>query len=229
MRRQDVGVDAKQLLADAAWLRRLASALAGEADADDVVQESWIAVWRKQPESDRPLRPWLAKVARDIVGMRHRSDRRRLNREARVVDDREVEPPDAMLERVRLQRVLADLVLALAEPYRSTIVACFFEGKSAAQIARELAIPDATVRARVREGLARLRAGLDRETGTRKAWAALFLRGGARVAKPTKALAVIIALLVALLLGSVAMIVHRGDPDRVSSTALPSVVRDAPG
>lgn len=222
-------MDAKQLLADAAWLRRLASALAGEADADDVVQESWIAVWRKQPESDRPLRPWLAKVARDIVGMRHRSDRRRLNREARVVDDREVEPPDAMLERVRLQRVLADLVLALAEPYRSTIVACFFEGKSAAQIARELAIPDATVRARVREGLARLRAGLDRETGTRKAWAALFLRGGARVAKPTKALAVIIALLVALLLGSVAMIVHRGDPDRVSSTALPSVVRDAPG
>ncbi|HEY6034001.1 MAG TPA: sigma-70 family RNA polymerase sigma factor, partial [Kofleriaceae bacterium] len=223
-------MDAKQLLADAAWLRRLASALAGESDADDVVQESWIAAWRKQPDGDRPLRPWLAKVARDVVGMRRRGERRRLARDAQLVDDREVEAPDAMLERVRLHRILADLVLALAEPYRSTIVACFFEGKSAAQLARELGIPDATVRARVREGLARLRTGLDRETGTRKAWAALVLRGGARVAKPTKALAVIVALLVALLIGSVALAVRsRSESDGASSTATAATPRDAPG
>ena len=223
-------MDAKELLADAAWLRRLASALVGESEADDVVQESWIAAWRKQPAGERPLRPWLAKVARDVVGMRRRGERRRLAREAQLAEEREVERPDAMLERVRLHRVLADLVLALAEPYRSTIVACFFEDKTAAQIARERGIPDATVRARVREGLARLRAGLDRETGTRKAWAALFLRGGARVAKPTKTMAVIVGLLVALLLASIALVVRfRGESRGASSTASATTPRDAPG
>ncbi|MEP6865785.1 MAG: sigma-70 family RNA polymerase sigma factor [Deltaproteobacteria bacterium] len=215
-------MDAKQLLADAAWLRRLASALAGESEADDVVQESWIAAWRKQPDTERPLRPWLAKVAHDVVAMRRRGDQRRRVREARLVEAREVETPDAMLERVRLQRVLADLVLELAEPYRSAIVARFFEGKSAAQVSRELGIPDATVRARIREGLARLRAGLDRETGGGKAWAALFLRGGIRVAKPTKAILVIVALIIALLAGSVALIVRRDPAPPRSASAGPS-------
>ena len=38
-------VTAEQLLADAAWLKRLAITLAGdETDADDLVQESWISV-----------------------------------------------------------------------------------------------------------------------------------------------------------------------------------------
>lgn len=203
-------MDAEHLLADAAWLRRLASSLAGEGDADDLVQESWLAAWRKQPAGDRPLRPWLAKVVRDLAAMRRRGDRRRLVRELAAIDDREAPTPDAMLEQVRLHRLLADLVLALAEPYRSTIVARFFEGKSAADIARKLGIPDATVRARVREGLSRLRAELDRETGDRKAWAAVALRGGFHVAKSSKVVWIVAALIIGLLLGGGSFIVHRG-------------------
>jgi RNA polymerase sigma factor (sigma-70 family) len=191
--RQDQYVDAKQLLADAAWLRRLASSLVGESDADDVVQESWIAAWRKRPDEDRPIRPWLARVVRDLAAMRRRSEQRRHMREARLEDDRESPTPDAMLEQVRLHRLLADLVLGLAEPYRSTIVARFFEGKSSAEIARQAGIPNATVRARLREGLARLRAGLDRETGERKVWAVAFLRGGINLAKPAKLVAIVVA------------------------------------
>lgn len=208
-------MDAKQLLADAAWLRRLASSLAGEADADDVVQESWIAAWRKQPDEGRPLRPWLSRVARDLAAMRRRSERRRLAREAAIEPDRESQTPDAMLEQVRLHRLLADLVLGLAEPYRSTIVARFFEGASSAEIARQLNIPDATVRARLREGLARLRAGLDNETGDRKAWAAVFLRGGINMAKPIKLLAIVVAIAIALLVaGIVLVLVHQPARDR---------------
>ncbi len=53
---------AEQLLADAAWLKRLAVSLAGnEVDADDLVQESWIAAWKRKPDTERPLRPWLSK------------------------------------------------------------------------------------------------------------------------------------------------------------------------
>ena len=53
--RQDQGVaaelDPEALLAEAAWLKRLAVTLAGDADdADDLVQESWIAAWRRSPD-----------------------------------------------------------------------------------------------------------------------------------------------------------------------------------
>jgi len=204
-------VNAEQLLADAAWLRRLAASLAGNAaDADDLVQESWIAVWRRRPEADRSLRPWLAKVVRDVAGMTRRSERRRVAREQAAVDPREVVSPAAMLEQVRLHRLLADLVLALAEPFRSAIVARYVEGRSAADIARSEGIPDSTVRARLREGLARLRAALDRETGERKAWAPAvlaFARGGIKVATPTKTIAAILAALIALLLIGAGMLV----------------------
>lgn len=219
-------MDAKQLLADAAWLRRLASSLAGDADADDVVQESWIAAWRKQPGDDRPLGPWLARVARDLAAMRRRSERRRIAREAAIEDDRQSPTPDAMLEQVRLHRLLADLVLGLAEPYRSTIVARFFEDKSSAEIARQLNIPDATVRARLREGLVRLRAGLDKETGGRKAWAAAVLRGGIKVAKPVKLIAVVVALAIALLVASLALVIRREVQTKESAEAAPTAVRD---
>ena len=162
---------AEQLLADAAWLKRLALTLATDRDeADDLVQESWIAAWERQPTMERSLRPWLAKVVRDLAAMRRRSRQRREVRESSVLV---VEPsaPDALLAQMRLHQLIVALVLELEEPFRATILARFVEGRSAAAIARSLGIPASTVRARQREGLARLRARLDERTGERKAWA----------------------------------------------------------
>jgi hypothetical protein len=76
-----------------------------------------------------------------------------------------------LLDQLRLHRLLVDLVLALDEPYRATIVARFVDGCSAAELARSLGIPESTVRGRLREGLGRLRANLDERQGRRKAWA----------------------------------------------------------
>ena len=45
---------AELLLQDAAWLKRLAIMLANDKDeADDLVQESWIAAWRRKPDASR--------------------------------------------------------------------------------------------------------------------------------------------------------------------------------
>jgi len=200
------------LLAEAAWLRRLAFSLAGnEDDAEDLVQDSWIAAWKRQPDTNRPLRPWLSKVVRDLSKMRRRGRQRREVREASVADASEVSPPDVLLDQMRLHRLLVDLVLELEEPYRSTVVARFVEGKTAAVIARSLDIPESTVRWRLREALVRLRAGLDEKTGTRKAWAPAVLafgRKGVVVAKSTKTIVVVVAL-IALILGGVALVVVR--------------------
>lgn len=195
------------LLDEATWLRRLAITLAGdEDDADDLVQESWIAAWRANPDSSRPLRPWLAKVVRDRSRMRRRADSRRARRESSIPDQDSAPGPDDVLDRVRLHRILTDLVLELDEPYRATILARFVEGLTSAELAKRLDVPDSTVRWRLREALARLRAGLDHRNGERRAWAPAvlaFAQKGGAVAKSAKTTLAILGLLVLLLCGAV--------------------------
>src|SRR5690242_5714960 len=113
---------------------------------------------------------------------------------------------------MRLHRRLVDLVLELDEPYRSTIIAHFVEGRTSAAIARSLGIPSGTVRKRLWEALSRLRAGLDASAGDRRRWAPAvlaFAKGGVHVAKPTK---VLLAVLAALLLISAATVVMVARP-----------------
>lgn len=205
-------LSAEQLLQDAAWLKGLARTLAHDKDdADDLVQESWIAAWRRQPDASRPMRAWLTKVVRDLAGMKRRSEERRAAREAITNDAQAPAAPDELLERMRLHRLLVDLVLELDEPYRSTIIAHFVEDRTSASIARSLGIPAGTVRKRLWEALSRLRAGLDARSGDRDRWAPAviaFAKGGMQVAKPIK---VVLAVLAALLLTTAAtvMLVRR--------------------
>jgi RNA polymerase sigma-70 factor (ECF subfamily) len=202
------------LLAEAAWLRRLALTLARDEDeAADLVQETWIAAWKRRPDTRRPVKPWLAKVARDLLRMRRRSVGRRRVREAAARDDRDVARPDTLLEQVRLQRLLAGLVLELDEPFRATILARFFEGQTSAAIARGLGVPEATVRSRLREGLARLRAGLDSRTGDRKAWAPAVLLLHRR-GEGTKLLPVGIGLAALLAAAGIVILMVRSSPER---------------
>ena len=181
---------AEQLLQDIAWLKGLATVLASDRDdADDLVQEARIAAWQRQPDATRPMRGWLTKVVRDLAGMQRRSDRRRAARHALVDNTQVAAGSDELLERLRLHRLLVELVIQLAEPYRSTIIARFVEGRTSASIAKSLGIPAGTVRKRLHEALARLRAGLDDSAGDRKHWAPAVLAyasGGIHVAKPTK-------------------------------------------
>lgn len=216
-------MNADQLLADAAWLKGLALSLAGNADdADDLAQESWIAAWRKAPDGSRSLRPWLTKVVRDLAGMRRRSAMRRFVREQAAIDDVEPARPDALLAQARLHRLLVELVLELGEPVRSTILARFVEGRSAASIARAAGIPESTVRGRLRDGLIELRAMLDARLGDRKAWAPAVLAFAPRASLWTPAVIAIAAasvVLLAVLAGSTA--------SRASANARPAVATHA--
>ena len=188
---------AEQPLQDLAWLKRLATMLAHDRDdADDLVQEAWIATWQRQPDTTRPLRAWLTKVVRDLAGMKHRSNRRRAARDALAGDAQEPAAPDELLAQIRLHQRLAELVIELPEPYRSTIIARFVEGRTSASIAQSLGIPAGTVRKRLHEALSRLRAGLDASAGDRKDWAPavlVFANGGIPVAKSTKLGLVVLA------------------------------------
>jgi RNA polymerase sigma-70 factor (ECF subfamily) len=171
--------DIHALLANAAWLERLADRLARNAsDGADAAQETWLAALRSPPSAGLPARPWLASVVRHVLHRRARTERRRNRWEKEAAVSLPPLSPSAeeALDRLQRHRLLAESVAALEEPYRSTIVLRFLDGRSCAQIARETGTPEGTVRWRLREALRRLR---DRsfEHTERRTWRGVLVAG----------------------------------------------------
>ena len=168
------------LLSHAAWVRGLAGSLVAQSsDADDVAQEAWIAALERPPGGDENLRGWFASVVRNAVRMRRRSGLRSADREALVAEERAgitAASSAELAQRIETQRLLARQVLALEEPYRTTIILRFYEGLSAAEIARRTKVPAGTVRWRLKTALDQLRGSLDEDFGgQRAAWMALVV------------------------------------------------------
>jgi RNA polymerase sigma-70 factor (ECF subfamily) len=165
----------EDLLAHAAWVRGVATALVRDAaSVDDLVQETWLAAMRRPPETDRPLRPWLAGVVRNLVRQRRRGEARRERREEVVATRRAAESlptPDELAERLDTQQRLAAHVKKLPEPFRATVLLRYYEGLTAADIASREGVPAGTVRWRLKRALQLLRERLDAEhDGDRRAW-----------------------------------------------------------
>ena len=158
------------------WVRRLALALVKNPDdADELAQETWEAALARPPREAGPLRPWLAGVARNLARMRARSSGRRVRREESAVLPEPAQSPDELLERIEMQQQVVRRVLALDEPFRSTLLLRYYEGCSAADIARRQDVPAGTVRWRLKRGLDDLRRQLDdAHQGDRKRWALLL-------------------------------------------------------
>jgi len=173
--------DPEQLLAQAGWLRRLARGLVQDAHAaDDLVQDAWVAALENGPEEPRALAPWLAQVTRNLAHRRVRAEAHRKLREERGAKPEGVPAQSEVSERVALQRELLELVLALDEPYRSTLLERYFEERSPAEIARRAEIPVRTVKTRLARGLAQLREKLERKHTHDRDVFALALVGFAR-------------------------------------------------
>ncbi len=160
----------EELIADAAWVRRVAAALVREpADADDLAQLTLVAAIERPPATGDRRRQWLTTVARNLARMMGRRSERRLRREARSETGAGAPSPEALVERAQLQRQLATLLTELEEPYRTTVLLCYFEDLSPSEIARRAGIPAGTVRWRLKQGLERLRARLDQLHVNRRA------------------------------------------------------------
>src|SRR5689334_9760972 len=120
-------IDPSELLAQTRWLQALAAGLLGDAAAaEDAVQEAWLAVLRRPPERRASLRPWLATVLRNLVRSRWRADRQREKREVRASEDPSSVPtPEDLLTAHEELRAIAEMVSALDEPYRTTVLLCY--------------------------------------------------------------------------------------------------------
>jgi len=160
------------LLREMGWVFGLAKSLVGDsATAEDVTQDTWVAALHRTPDEGPPPRSWLAKVARNFVRQRARSEISRSAREETVARREGTPSAEQLVQRMEDQRLLADAVTHLDEPYRSAIILRYLEELSPVEIARRLELTPGIVRRRLNVGLDRLRIDLDRHFGgKRQAW-----------------------------------------------------------
>lgn len=154
--------------AHAESIRRYVVHLTGNASgADDIVQETLLRAWRtpkilsQAPESTRS---WLFTVARNLVIDEYRSARKRHEFTTDELPERaERDRTDALFESLLVEEALG----ALAYEHRSVIVHSYYGGRSIAETAAVLGIPEGTVKSRLHYGLRALRLALQEKGVTR--------------------------------------------------------------
>jgi RNA polymerase sigma-70 factor (ECF subfamily) len=148
---------AERLRGEDRFVRALLQRMVGDPHlADDLAQETWLAVLRQQRA---PFgRAWLSVVARNCALQALRGRTRRLLREQAAARPELDAAPDVVAAELR-ERVLA-AVERLGPAERALVRARFFDDRSPAAIAAELGAPVETVRTRLKRALQRLRRAL---------------------------------------------------------------------
>ena len=160
----DVDAAVRQLYArHAPALRRYVGRFCPDrAGADDIVQETFIRAWRHLPQlssEDFPVRPWLFRVARNLL---IDADRAARSRPATVqAETAEEGCDDTGLDQVLDRQLVADALRQLSPAHRAVLVEVFYGGDSVARAARQLGIPHGTARSRLHYALQALRGQLD--------------------------------------------------------------------
>ena len=158
----DAWRDPEEIRQTHATLRRLAAQLVAlPEDADDVVQETWLAVLM-QRAAIRNRAGWFQSVVRYQALRRRRREALRREHEARAValqcvSAHELEPAAARLRRA---------VVALREPYRSVVRLRFEDELSCEVIAQRLGRPLKTVKSQLNRALKQIRARLQEPEDT---------------------------------------------------------------
>jgi RNA polymerase sigma-70 factor (ECF subfamily) len=130
--------------------------------AEEVVQDTVLAAWRKYDQYDPARgseRAWMFGIARNVAATRHRRNLRHLRAiPTDPVADAGLD--DAELDRVAQRSLIADAIRALSPDHRAVVAAAYWEGHSTKEIASRLGIPDGTVKSRMHYALRILRAHL---------------------------------------------------------------------
>ena len=144
------------------YLMRLGSS---EAQAEELVQDVMLTVWRKAALFDRrkaAASTWLFTIARNRrIDILRREKYPELDPEdPALVPDEEVQPDDAVIMAERKAEVQSALA-TLPEEQVELVKLAFYKGWSHSEIAKETGLPLGTVKSRLRLSFTRLKEALD--------------------------------------------------------------------
>ncbi len=173
----DVEMAARILARDGAALAELYDRLSGLVHAlarqrvgpevaDEIVQDTFVRVWRRistyDPQRGR-LDSWVLRIGRNLtfdelrrIRSRPRTIPGEWDRLASQIDNSEPDPAEVLISAQIRERVRTACV-QLPDDQANVIELAYFQGQSQSQIAAILNIPLGTVKSRTRAGMLRLR------------------------------------------------------------------------
>lgn len=131
--------------------------------AEDIVQEVLVRAWRNAAtlrRDERPIRPWLFTVARNLLTDAHRAQE---IRPPLVSDDTAAErmPGRDDIGRAVESWTIAEALGRLSEEHREVLVQAHWMGRSVSETAEILGIPPGTVKSRTYYAVRSLRLALE--------------------------------------------------------------------
>ncbi len=140
-------------------------------EAEDVLQEVFLQVWRRAADFDeqrgRPF-TWLVTLTRSraIDRLRQLNSRERLvSSETEVLAFSVLDPAQDAF-RSEQRDIVAAALAELSEEQRHALTLAYFEGLTQSEIAARLSSPLGTVKTRMRSGMIKLRDLLSRRTAS---------------------------------------------------------------
>lgn len=137
------------------------------AAAEELVQETMLAVWRKAATFDRNLATpttWIFTIVRNKrIDMFRRENRVEVAADEDLDAPSDETPADELYGMARSGEALRQALRMLPEDQLAVLKKAFFEDKSHSVIAAEMQLPLGTVKSRIRLALARLRSHLPEE------------------------------------------------------------------
>lgn len=144
----------------------IARILVERGEAEDVLQEVYVTIWRKAAEFDSarasPI-TWVATIARNraIDRLRARGNRQHVTIDA-AHDVADTAPDAEALYGQALAASTVQAALAQLEPRHADVIrACYFEGLTYEELAQREGVPVGTLKSWVRRGLMKMRGALE--------------------------------------------------------------------
>lgn len=141
--------------------------LPDRAEAEDVLQDVYVAIWRKAPQfspEKSSAMTWLASIARHRAIDRLRATPALVSREPMQLNELEADPDAAPGARAEADSVRSQLDRCLDQldaRRRSLIRTAFFDGATYEDLAQRTGSPLGSIKSWIRRGLLQLRACLE--------------------------------------------------------------------
>jgi RNA polymerase sigma-70 factor (ECF subfamily) len=147
--------------------------LSSRAEAEELLQEVFLELWRRAPDYDRKraaVSTWVVTIARSRGIDALRARQRRGGDRHQPVEDTPMrapahERPDERAAESQRSRAVHAAMAQLTDVQREALELSYFRGLSHSEIASQLAIPVGTVKSRIIAGMKVLRGALAPQAG----------------------------------------------------------------